>query len=168
MKLFLSTKRVKTIIQNFCCVFLDCKRTIRDLQGAIGKLWIHQSNQLRKNCIFNGKPLFFLESPNFPANYPHYASCEWKIIPPLGNRIYIEFSHFDLEHSWSISDEESKSSSCIFDHLTIEEHDSSDTIVRTDRHCQSMPKPLNTSNAVVLKFVIFSLTCSFHSFWIFT
>lgn len=78
-------------------------------------------------------------------------------MPPLGNRIYLEFSHFDLEHSWSMEDNRISSSSCIFDHLTIEEHDSSDTIVKTDRHCQSMPKPLNTSNAVVIKFVLIVL-----------
>lgn len=67
--------------------------------------------------------------------------------------MFLEFSHFDLEHSWSIDDEGGKSSSCIFDFLIIEEHDSSDTIVRTDKHCQTMPKALNTSYAVVLKLV---------------
>lgn len=110
--------------------FSDCKREIHDLRGAI-------------------------ESPNFPANYPHYSSCEWKIVPPMGNRVYLEFSHFDLEHTWSIDDDtNTKSANCMFDHLTIEEHDTTDTIIRSDKYCASMPKPLNTSHTLVLKFVL--------------
>lgn len=66
----------------------------------------------------------------------------------MGNRVFLEFSHFDLEHTWS-SDE---SNNCLFDHLTIEERDSSDVVIRTDKYCQTMPKPLNTSHIVVLKF----------------
>lgn len=52
-----------------------------------------------------------------------------------------------------MNDEDGKSSSCIFDHLTIEERDISDSIVRSDKHCQTMPKPLNTTYTVVIKYV---------------
>lgn len=117
------------IILKWYFFFSDCKREIHDLRGAI-------------------------ESPNFPANYPHYSSCEWKLVPPMGNRIYIEFSHFDLEHTWSIDDNSNqRSASCMFDHLTIEERDSSDQILRSDKHCAEMPKPMNTTRTVVLKCV---------------
>lgn len=75
-------------------------------------------------------------------------------IPPPGNRIYLEFSHFDLEHSWS---EDDGASACIFDHLTIEEYDASDAKVKTDKLCQAMPKPVNTTYTVVLKFVFNSI-----------
>lgn len=95
-----------------------------------------------------------LESPNFPIKYPRNANCEWKITPPPGNRVFIEFSHFEMEHPWS-SDDDSRSVNCMFDHLTIEERDSSDTVVRSDKYCQSMPKPINTTYTVVLKYVEF-------------
>ncbi|XP_055295203.1 cubilin homolog [Sitodiplosis mosellana] len=102
---------------------LDCKREIRDLRGAI-------------------------ETPNFPQNYPHHADCEWKLIPPMGNRVFLEFSHFELESSAG-----TESDDCTFDHLTIEERDSNDGLIRTNKYCQIlMPKPLNTSHIVVLKF----------------
>lgn len=70
----------------------------------------------------------------------------------MGNRLYIEFSHFDLEHTWSIDDANKRLENCMFDHLTIEERDSSDAVIHTEKHCAQMPKPLNTSHTVVLKF----------------
>lgn len=51
-----------------------CNRTIRGLQGVI-------------------------ESPNFPNNYPPNIKCLWNIVVPMGNKINISFSHFDLENS---------------------------------------------------------------------
>lgn len=88
----------------------------------------------------------FLESPNFPSPYPHYSKCEWKIVPPMGNRVYLEFSHFDLEYSWS------SDTKCAFDSVTIEQRDvSSDTLISTDKYCKEMPKPMNTTHAVIIK-----------------
>ncbi|XP_031624566.1 cubilin homolog [Contarinia nasturtii] len=101
----------------------NCKRVIQDSRGAI-------------------------ESPNFPAHYPHYANCEWKLVPTMGNRVFIEFSHFDLEHTWS-SD---SLNNCMFDSLVIEERDSADVVIKSDKYCEKMPKPLNTSHTVVMKF----------------
>ncbi|CAH0395162.1 unnamed protein product [Bemisia tabaci] len=37
-----------------------------------------------------------IESPNFPERYPRLTNCVWVIRAPLGNRINISFSHFDL------------------------------------------------------------------------
>ena len=43
-----------------------------------------------------------IESPNFPNVYPHNRNCSWTIVAPLGNRINLTFSHFDVEeHSVS-------------------------------------------------------------------
>lgn len=65
-------------------------------------------------------------------------------MPPMGNRVYLEFSHFDLEYSWS------SDSSCVFDSLIIEQRDS-DTLIKTDKYCKEMPKPMNTTHTVVIK-----------------
>lgn len=86
----------------------------------------------------------------------------------------IEFSDFVLEHTTdyddmfyddedddyrddnntnknrSIIDEASK---CQFDILTIEEYDSGGTLIQSKKHCGTMPKPINTTNAVTVKFV---------------
>lgn len=73
-------------------------------------------------------------------------------MPPLGNRIFVEFSHFELEHSWS-TDPDDKSSKCLFDKLTIEEREQgSETALRTDEYCENMPKSINTTNTVVIKY----------------
>uniref|UniRef100_A0A0P6JSL8 Putative fibrillin n=1 Tax=Aedes aegypti TaxID=7159 RepID=A0A0P6JSL8_AEDAE len=39
-----------------------------------------------------------IESPNFPEKYPGGSECLWTISVPLGNKIDIEFSHFELEN----------------------------------------------------------------------
>lgn len=93
------------------------------------------------------------ESPNFPANYPNYAECEWKIAPPIGNRVFLEFSHFEMEHQWSLDDSHTRQARCSFDSLVIEERDNTDSVIKTDTYCASMPKPLNTTHTVVIKFV---------------
>lgn len=107
--------------------FLDCRREIRDLRGAI-------------------------ESPNFPSNYINHANCEWKIVPPLGNRVFIEFSHFEVERSYSMDSEDEGETNCVFDHLTIEERDTSDAVIRSDKYCEKMPKPIDTPHSVILKY----------------
>lgn len=85
------------------------------------------------------------ESPNFPEEYPNFANCSWRITPPLGNRLFIEFSHFEVERVWG--------ESCTFDFVTIEEHDRNDMTIRSNKYCAAMPKPLNTSNTVIIKYV---------------
>lgn len=72
-------------------------------------------------------------------------------MPWLGNRIFLEFSHFELEHSWAVNEDGRASSNCIFDHLTIEEFDNTGTSIRSDKYCQVMPKPINTTHTVVIK-----------------
>ncbi|XP_054002675.1 cubilin [Hylaeus anthracinus] len=38
-----------------------------------------------------------IESPNFPDNYEHNLNCTWEIDAPLGNRVNLTFSHFEME-----------------------------------------------------------------------
>lgn len=85
----------------------------------------------------------FKESPNFPENYPNFANCSWKIVPPLGNRIFMEFSHLDMEKSWS--------NDCSFDFVSIEETDTNGMSLKTSRYCTGIPKPINTTNTVIIK-----------------
>lgn len=86
-----------------------------------------------------------IESPNYPNAYPHNAECEWKISPPLGNRVFMEFSNLDLEAS--------SADKCPFDKVIVEERDSSDIVIRSDTFCNELPKPINTTNAVVIKYI---------------
>ena len=39
----------------------------------------------------------FIESPNFPSNYPQYSRCAWNITVPSGYFIKFTFLHFQLE-----------------------------------------------------------------------
>lgn len=117
-----------------------CQREIRDPRGVIGKCYFFRK-------LFHNLKLKMSipESPNFPEMYPNYANCSWRITPPLGNRIFIEFSHFEMERVWG--------QSCTFDFVTIEEHDSNDMTIRSNKYCAEMPKPLNTSNTVIIKYI---------------
>ncbi|XP_065577276.1 cubilin-like isoform X4 [Artemia franciscana] len=38
-----------------------------------------------------------IESPGFPYPYPHGKNCTWNIIAPIGNKVNLTFSHFDVE-----------------------------------------------------------------------
>lgn len=109
-------------VNYFFSLATDCKKELHDLRGAI-------------------------ESPNYPNPYPNNAQCEWKIVPPMGNRVFMEFSNLDLESSGG--------SRCTFDKVTIEERDSSDVVIRSDSYCQNIPKPINTTNTVIVKYALF-------------
>lgn len=67
-------------------------------------------------------------------------------MPPMGNRVFMEFSNLEMEASGS--------NSCQFDKLTIEERDSSDAVIRSDSYCEQIPKPINTTNTVIVKYVL--------------
>lgn len=99
----------------------DCRREIHDMRGVI-------------------------ESPNYPAFYPHNSRCEWKIVPLPGNKLYMEFSSFDMEHL-----DPSVPDPCQFDHLIIEERDAADAVVRSNKYCEKMPAAFTTPNTVILK-----------------
>lgn len=114
----------------FWLLSADCRREIRDIRGVI-------------------------ETPNYPSFYPHNAKCEWKILPSEGNKLYFEFSSFDLEHLDSDATDP-----CQFDHVTIEERDSTDSLIRSNKYCDKMPIPFSTSNTVIVKYVLSSHNAS--------
>lgn len=66
----------------------------------------------------------------------------------MGNRVFLEFSHFDLEHTWV---RENSPNNCVFDFVAIEERDSSGEVIQSNKYCRDMPKPVNSSHTVVIK-----------------
>lgn len=114
------------------------------------------------------------ESPNYPSKYPNLAKCEWKITPLPGNRLYFEFSDFDLEHiiDYEYDDDlVTNEPACTdFDFLTIEERDKDvGTMIRSNKYCDHMPNKMNSSNTVVIKLVIMMLidddVCEWYTFF---
>ncbi|GAB0086814.1 Cubilin [Sergentomyia squamirostris] len=87
-----------------------------------------------------------IESPNFPNNYPNSLDCAWTITAPLGNKVYIEFLHFEIENNDS---EQSGDHVCNFDYITIEEKDE-DQIVKKKKYCNSSPKSFTSVGEVVI------------------
>uniref|UniRef100_A0A1B0D3H0 Uncharacterized protein n=1 Tax=Phlebotomus papatasi TaxID=29031 RepID=A0A1B0D3H0_PHLPP len=87
-----------------------------------------------------------IESPNFPNNYPHSLSCEWTIRAPLGNKVYIEFLHFEVENSESVEGEDHV---CNYDYVTIEEKDGDQT-TKKKKYCNNAPDPFTSSGQVVV------------------
>lgn len=101
---------------------------------------IHEINDLRG----------VIESPNFPTNYPNNLNCEWTINPPPGNKVFLEFSDFELEYS-NEDDESTGDNECSFDHLEISEIDADNNISKKSKYCNNMPKSLTTSNKVKVR-----------------
>lgn len=66
------------------------------------------------NTLITGKHHGVIESPNFPQPYPHNRNCTWTIEAPLGNRVNLTFSHFEVE-------ENSYSSTCSYDFVEVKE-----------------------------------------------
>lgn len=92
-----------------------------------------------------------LESPNFPNQYEHSTNCSWIIEAPIGNRINLTFSHFDLEGS-----SESTSTNCQFDYLLIMEGDGDTANTELGRFCGTPDLPIkisSTQHQVFIKFV---------------
>lgn len=59
-----------------------------------------------------------LESPNFPNNYLNNLDCKWRIKVNQGNKVNIEFSHFDLENV-NVYEAENGTHLCQYDYLEI-------------------------------------------------
>ena len=38
----------------------------------------------------------YIESPNYPGNYPANAECEWQITPPKGRKVIVVVSEIFL------------------------------------------------------------------------
>uniref|UniRef100_A0A7G3AGB7 Cubilin n=1 Tax=Lutzomyia longipalpis TaxID=7200 RepID=A0A7G3AGB7_LUTLO len=86
-----------------------------------------------------------IESPNFPQNYPHSLNCEWIIRAPLGNKVYIEFLHFEVENGDATDGENHV---CNFDYVTIEEK--IDQVTNKKKFCNHAPAPYTSQGEVVV------------------
>lgn len=121
-----------------------------------------------------------IESLNFPNVYPRNQDCTWTIIAPLGNKINITFSHFDVEENVLFGDK-----ICKFDYIQVyyyilvniyvcnmyyilqieekasEEEDETEEIL-LDKYCGGTLPPLisSTKNLVKVHFITDSLVQS--------
>ncbi|KAK2582771.1 hypothetical protein KPH14_005036 [Odynerus spinipes] len=89
-----------------------------------------------------------IESPNFPNTYEHSTNCSWTIDAPIGNRINLTFSHFDLEGN-------EQKSVCQYDYLKITEGSGDVANNELGLFCGSdVPKRIHSSQPqVFLQFV---------------
>ena len=93
-----------------------------------------------------------IESPNFPNNYPNNLNCSWTVFVNRGNKINMEFSHFDLENVNKYHNETGEHE-CRLDYLDITEiNESMKPVTSKGKFCNVAPEPFNTTTErVVLK-----------------
>ncbi|XP_053675116.1 cubilin homolog [Anopheles nili] len=82
-----------------------------------------------------------IESPNFPNEYSASMDCRWKITVPAGNRINLEFSHFDFESIMQHGFDNTTHQRCPFDYIELQEAIGEDLPV-PKRYCATKPAPL--------------------------
>ncbi|KAF4532436.1 hypothetical protein B566_EDAN014438 [Ephemera danica] len=71
---------------------------------------------LQYESVCNNKLTGFrgvIESTNFPQPYPHNRNCTWAISAPLGNKVNITFSNFELERG--------RDGHCTYDFVQLKE-----------------------------------------------
>ena len=83
-------------------------------------------------------------SPNHPNNYGDNQDCQIKIAFAEGQRVVIEFIHFNVEHS----------SSCYYDWVEIRDGSSSSSNLLGSKLCGNMlPQPVvSTGNFLTIVF----------------
>lgn len=94
-----------------------------------------------------------IESPNFPYKYEHNLNCSWTIDAPIGNKVNLTFSHFDVEGL-------GKNNSCEYDYLKISEGVKRTASKQLAKLCNSdvlPPKIHSSQHQVFLNFVTDSL-----------
>ena len=67
-----------------------------------------------------------IESPNFPAPYPHNRNCTWTIKAPLGNSVNLTFSHFEMEDHYGTG-------TCQYDFLSLSQQNTSRESTRGEK-----------------------------------
>lgn len=95
-----------------------------------------------------------IESPNFPNKYEHAANCSWIIMAPIGNKINLTFSHFDLEGHGD------PNNSCQYDYLQIMEGEGGSANSELGRFCGNVDLPMKISSTQHQVFINF-ITDSF-------
>ncbi|XP_035743302.1 cubilin-like [Vespa mandarinia] len=89
-----------------------------------------------------------IESPNFPNKYEHSINCSWMINAPIGNKINLTFSHFNLEQ---IGEQDS----CHYDYLEIKQGSNNQSNSELGKFCGSdnlPPKIHSTEHQVFINF----------------
>lgn len=83
--------------------------------------------------------------------------CEWTIIAPPGNKIFIAFSQFETESSYDDSDETKE---CTYDYLEIVQKKSDDKeALQSEKFCKAMPKDITSiGDTVIVKYVAYWTT----------
>ncbi|XP_014605735.1 PREDICTED: cubilin-like [Polistes canadensis] len=89
-----------------------------------------------------------IESPNFPNEYENSKNCSWIINAPIGNKINLTFSHFDVEGPM-------KNNSCNYDYLEIKEGMNNLANSELGKFCGSAnlpPKIHSSQNQIFINF----------------
>ncbi|XP_055601686.1 cubilin homolog [Uranotaenia lowii] len=86
-----------------------------------------------------------IESPNFPNKYSPGSDCLWTITVPRGNKIDLEFSHFELENGMTF--DKNMSHVCHFDYVEIIETKGESTISR--KYCNHMPAKMTSKGSSI-------------------
>ncbi|XP_057297709.1 mannan-binding lectin serine protease 1-like [Hydractinia symbiolongicarpus] len=90
--------------------------------------------------IFVNKEHGVIESPEYPANYPPHASCDWHITADSGYYVNLEFVDFNLETHHS--------SKCPYDQLAIEDKGG-----KYGPYCEQKPRKFRSkSNWLIVEF----------------
>ncbi|XP_055528454.1 cubilin homolog [Wyeomyia smithii] len=97
-----------------------CKRNITGFEGAI-------------------------ESPNFPNKHPSSLDCLWTITVPPGNKIDVEFSHFEIENGMIF--DKNSSHVCNFDYVEISEPHDERSI--SQKYCNNMPPKITSKGSTI-------------------
>nr|XP_040240535.2 cubilin homolog [Anopheles coluzzii] len=82
-----------------------------------------------------------IESPNFPNEYSASMDCRWTIRVPPGNKINLEFSHFDFESITQQTGSNATHQRCPFDYVELQEMGTGDLPVAR-RYCANKPPPI--------------------------
>uniref|UniRef100_A0A182M8Q1 Cubilin n=1 Tax=Anopheles culicifacies TaxID=139723 RepID=A0A182M8Q1_9DIPT len=100
--------------------------------------------QLKYNIICRRNITGFggtIESPNFPNEYAASMDCRWTITVPPGNKINMEFSHFDFEAISQQNLDNITHQRCPFDYIELQELGTGDLPVAR-RYCANKPPPI--------------------------
>ncbi|XP_076455418.1 tolloid-like protein 2 [Babylonia areolata] len=82
-----------------------------------------------------------IQSPNFPYNYTNNQNCVYTITAPVGYKVTLNFTDFELESHWN----------CSYDYLEI--RDGNETSPVIGRYCRSLPGPKRASgNQMTIRF----------------
>uniref|UniRef100_W5MX16 Cubilin n=1 Tax=Lepisosteus oculatus TaxID=7918 RepID=W5MX16_LEPOC len=97
-------------------------------------------NQICQGVAIANQSTGFVESPNYPNTYPHYAQCSWTIQASAGNTINYTFTAFDIEPL------------CDYDYIKVYDGPN-DQYPLIGTFCGDTPPPANTTSGPSLHVV---------------